>query len=409
MGKLKLFLKTFMVLAVSCLIFGQTMTAKAETIQVSFPATADFDDVNEVLRLVNIERRKANLSPYILDQELTASAMLRASEISLCYGHTRPDGTKWATSITTPYYHAGENIAAGYGTPAEVVAGWMASTSGHRENILSSTFTRVGLGCLYQADGTKFWVQEFADLNGLEVEQSGKMVINSTVSIDVKNLAFPGKEVQVVDAEGVVVTSSTALVNDVGNFISIIDLPGQTIMQATTPEGKTLTIITTEPELVLAKGFFASYDELRKEQPLVTKPSTITTSEGTPLILNPANQDVQQVIATTEEKVAKMKVPSFTYIKAGKKKITLRYKKFSSYNGYHIRLKTLVKRKFKSGKKTITQYSYKTKNIYTTKNPRVVNKLLKKRTYKIRVRGYVVLNGKKYYGRWSSMRSVKTK
>ena len=40
---------------------------------------------------------------------------------------------------------AGENIATGYPTPRQVVAGWMAS-AGHCENILNPTYRSVGTG-----------------------------------------------------------------------------------------------------------------------------------------------------------------------------------------------------------------------------------------------------------------------
>jgi uncharacterized protein YkwD len=58
----------------------------------------------------------------------------------------------------------GENIATGYGTPRQVVAGWMAS-GGHCRNILSGQYTDVGTGVSaapvssYYASGT--WTQDF--------------------------------------------------------------------------------------------------------------------------------------------------------------------------------------------------------------------------------------------------------
>lgn len=49
---------------------------------------------------------------------------------------------------------AGENIAAGFGTPEAVMGGWMQS-SGHRGNILSPDFREVGIGYTYESgDGS---------------------------------------------------------------------------------------------------------------------------------------------------------------------------------------------------------------------------------------------------------------
>jgi hypothetical protein len=46
---------------------------------------------------------------------------------------------------------AGENIAAGYSTPADVMSGWMEST-GHRNNILSTNYREIGVGYIYQSN-----------------------------------------------------------------------------------------------------------------------------------------------------------------------------------------------------------------------------------------------------------------
>lgn len=61
---------------------------------------------------------------------------------------------------------AGENIATGFGTPADVVRAWMAS-SGHCRNILDPHFSRVGTGINRHAiavlgTGPGTWTQDFA-------------------------------------------------------------------------------------------------------------------------------------------------------------------------------------------------------------------------------------------------------
>jgi uncharacterized protein YkwD len=54
----------------------------------------------------------------------------------------------------------GENIAAGYPTAAEAMAGWM-SSEGHRDNILGPQFTEIGLGVVANARGDLFYTQDF--------------------------------------------------------------------------------------------------------------------------------------------------------------------------------------------------------------------------------------------------------
>ncbi|MBR6770619.1 MAG: hypothetical protein IKM28_05180 [Lachnospiraceae bacterium] len=57
------------------------------------------------------------------------------------------------------YQSTGENIAWGQKTPEEVVNAWM-NSEGHKDNILNSSFTSIGVGC-YENNGILYWVQLF--------------------------------------------------------------------------------------------------------------------------------------------------------------------------------------------------------------------------------------------------------
>lgn len=110
--------------------------------------TAYSDFEREVVRLVNIERAKNGLPELAQDEELGKATDIRAKELDTVFSHTRPDGTKCFTvldELDIEYGWAGENIASGYRSPAEVVDGWMNST-GHRANILSENYTKIGVG-----------------------------------------------------------------------------------------------------------------------------------------------------------------------------------------------------------------------------------------------------------------------
>lgn len=118
----------------------------------------------EVLRLVNAQREKAGKQPLTLDAKLSQAAQVRAAEIVQLFSHDRPDGTSCFTAMKeagVSYRAAGENIAAGQRTPAEVMEGWM-NSQGHRENILSDSFGRLGVGYTV-VNGRAYWVQMFAD------------------------------------------------------------------------------------------------------------------------------------------------------------------------------------------------------------------------------------------------------
>ena len=87
---------------------------------------------------------------------------MRAKEIVSSFSHTRPNGTSCFTvlnEIGAKYTSAGENIAKGQKTPEQVVEAWMNSPS-HRANILSSKYTKLGVGCYFNGSNT-YWAQMF--------------------------------------------------------------------------------------------------------------------------------------------------------------------------------------------------------------------------------------------------------
>lgn len=114
----------------------------------------------EVIRLVNEERAKQGLPALKTTDALTRAAQVRADELLTLFSHTRPDGRSCFTALGeagVSYRVAGENIAMGYPSPAAVVEGWM-NSPGHRDNILSDSYTTIGVGYNSQKN---CWVQMF--------------------------------------------------------------------------------------------------------------------------------------------------------------------------------------------------------------------------------------------------------
>ena len=137
-----------------------TVTVPDETTseETTPQTTEESDYISEVIRLVNQERAKEGLAALQTNDVISEAAQVRAAELPALFDHTRPDGSSCFTALDEAgvrYWTAGENIAAGYSTPEQVVEGWMNST-GHRANILSSSFTTIGVG----REG-RYWVQLF--------------------------------------------------------------------------------------------------------------------------------------------------------------------------------------------------------------------------------------------------------
>ena len=118
--------------------------------------------ISEVVRLVNAERAKEGLAALQMDSSLNSAAQVRAKEIVTSFSHTRPNGSNCFTALSEAgikYNGSGENIAYGQKTPAEVVNAWM-NSAGHRANIMSSKFTKIGVGW-HNSNGTYYWSQFF--------------------------------------------------------------------------------------------------------------------------------------------------------------------------------------------------------------------------------------------------------
>ena len=120
------------------------------------------DYAEQVLDLVNQERKQRNIPPLILSSKLMEAAAVRADEITKLFSHTRPNGEPCHSLIEDGAYTVGENIAAGYATPEETVRQWM-SSSGHRANILNEDYTELGVGYAYRekSEYRYYWVQLF--------------------------------------------------------------------------------------------------------------------------------------------------------------------------------------------------------------------------------------------------------
>ncbi|MEC0371629.1 CAP domain-containing protein [Paenibacillus chibensis] len=135
-------------------------TSKPETSNPSTGNTTQSSYAAEVIKLVNQERAKAGLKALTENTKLSGMAMDKAKDMnnnnyfdhnSPTYGSPFDMMKKYGIS----YSYAGENIAKGQKTPADVMTAWM-NSSGHRANILNSNYTTIGV-----AYYNGYWVQEF--------------------------------------------------------------------------------------------------------------------------------------------------------------------------------------------------------------------------------------------------------
>lgn len=133
-----------------------------EVIQIPSLGASVREYETEVIRRVNEIRAQNGLNKLKENWELSRIARYKSQDMhdNGYFSHTSPVYGSPFTMITNfglSYKTAGENIAKGQKTPEAVVSAWM-NSSGHRANILNSSFTQIGVG--YVPNGN-YWTQMF--------------------------------------------------------------------------------------------------------------------------------------------------------------------------------------------------------------------------------------------------------
>ena len=129
------------------------------------PANAAFAD--QVVQLVNQHRTSLGLRALKVSPSLSASAVWKARHMAtysyMAHDDPAPPVARTAADrITACGYRGGwgENIAAGFTTPAAVLAAWLQSP-GHRANIENPAYVVTGAGASVTANGVTVWAQDF--------------------------------------------------------------------------------------------------------------------------------------------------------------------------------------------------------------------------------------------------------
>ena len=114
--------------------------------------------------LVNSDRSAYSLAPLALDSALCRIARLKSEDMrdNHYFAHTSPtygDVRSMLTKMGYSYAAAGENIA--HHATIEKAQAALISSPGHRRNILSTGFTKFGIGVALDANGYVYLTQIF--------------------------------------------------------------------------------------------------------------------------------------------------------------------------------------------------------------------------------------------------------
>ncbi len=142
--------------------FHKSFTSKAISlifiiciVAFSFPTRVQAQETSEItIDSVFIEhnkiRKENNLPEFVLNEELTKSAYLKAVSMKFkkCWSHYCPD-SPWGDFQTIGYEYetAGENLAHGYSNDTYLMNAWLESPT-HKANILNSNYSEIGIAVI---------------------------------------------------------------------------------------------------------------------------------------------------------------------------------------------------------------------------------------------------------------------
>jgi uncharacterized YkwD family protein len=120
---------------------------------------------SQVVTLVNQQRAKYGLSKLTVNSTLSYTARLKSQDMvkKNYFSHTSPtygSPFKMMETFGIRFSAAGENIAEGQPSAQAVMTAWM-NSPGHRANILSPAYNRIGVGCAKNSRGVLYWTQQF--------------------------------------------------------------------------------------------------------------------------------------------------------------------------------------------------------------------------------------------------------
>ncbi len=359
---------------------GENVQAASKTATVRLKVTYGQTEARRMLGLLNEFRAGdeawvwnadgktktycSDLKPLTYDYKLEKIAMQRAAELAVLFDHKRPNGTGCFTLYDGGYQY-GENIVAAFSSSADHAMELWKGSASHRQTMLGSGFTAVGVGHAYY-NGVHYWVQEFRDpvSNAAATAANNK---KTTVKVEIQ-------------MKGTVIgTNPSSLTVSCQKSVKLPQITVQLSGGKACPIASNCKWSVTDQRYASVSGS-------------TVKGLTAGTTTLTTTVLG------KKISVPITVKPTKTKLSGVKNVKGEKMVVT--WKKNTSGSGYEIQYAT--GKKFLRGTNTMTVK----KNAVTSKT---ITKLKKGKTYYVRIRTYKVVSGKKCYSAWSPAKTVKIK
>jgi uncharacterized protein YkwD len=246
-----------------------------------------------VVDLTNKERSSLNQAPLQRNSTLDAAATLKAKHMAKneYFSHFSPDGVSpwyWFDQSGYVYAHAGENLAIHFTDSTQVVDAWMDSPT-HRENIVNTSYTEIGVGTAkgkYEGYDTVYVVQLFGSPGVARVVVEPE--IPETVVSEPVKLALLTEDILVgtessVLAETNAVQSDSIVVQDVESTPVVSEKPQVVPIANTKPEVTRVEVsepVSVAQQPVAENVEFVAAIEVPDQDVVVIKSPLISTSSG---------------------------------------------------------------------------------------------------------------------------------
>lgn len=149
-----------------CMLASPCMAgnAKAAAFDAHYTTASPSAQEQEAGNLLNYDRKRYNLPALTIDPALCRIARIKSQDMLVngYFSHTSPtygDVRDMLTHFGYPYTAAGENIAR-HATLDKAQAAFL-SSPGHRRNIMSTAYEKVGLGIALTGEGYVYLTQIF--------------------------------------------------------------------------------------------------------------------------------------------------------------------------------------------------------------------------------------------------------
>ena len=411
-----------------------------------------YKEAFEILKIVNKERAAVGRKALTMDTALLDMAMTRSEETAIHFSHTRPTGR---SVLTMSKRILGENIAAGQTSAKNVMKSWM-NSPGHKENILRSNYSSIGIGCV-KVNGIYYWTQIFggSPVKTAKANQyktiKGDSVITASAKFLAKDFSADVKKKNLRKGE---TTEITYLISN--TFVKVPLLAKSATFKSS---NENVCTVAANGKVTAVGGGTATISVYPKNNSGTKTTVKITVSGSTsPSSASTATTDIKAAAISYRRKAVytgKQIRPAVT-VKLGGKTLklntdyTVKYSKNKAVGNARITIQArgqyqgsvsktfeIVPRTRKitnirstkrrtlhiiwnGTQKDVGGYqiqvsqkrNMKSAVTYTSKagsNRRTINKLKSKTKYYVRVRGYRRASSKMHYGSWSKARAVSIK